>query len=372
MMALESSEEYDAVVELARAVGLSVLSPAARDAEAAKAVPAAVWKSIFDTGLTLPVSEEKGGGGVPDAMTHMAAVENFAYGDPGIAVAAAWSGAAALLLGRHGALAQDTALSRLLTDTAARGSVALYEGFGRAPGEYDTKITLEGDHARVTGRKVAVPFADLNPDMIVVGSDAASGSLRAVLVPSGTPGVVVDPNSGGLALNAAGLASVSFDVTVPVENMLGGLDSDSSALGRSIDQIRLITVAAMIGTAQRAIEYAAEYATQRVTFGRPIAGYQGISFPLAEAKIRNIELRAELRDVCSRLDADSFDDVSAAVTDLVGYAGEASAEATRIAVQTLGGHGFLTDHPVEIWYRSAATLAAVDFDVNQSSFQAAL
>jgi alkylation response protein AidB-like acyl-CoA dehydrogenase len=36
--------------------------------------------------------------------------------------------------------------------------------------------------------------------------------------------------------------------------------------------------------------------------------------------------------------------------------------ATRSAINTLGGHGFLTDHPVERWFRAAVTLAAVDFD----------
>jgi hypothetical protein len=372
MLTLEPSEEYSAVAELARVVGLEMLSPAARDAEAAKAVPATVWKSVLDTGLTVPVAEERGGSGMPDTMTYMAAIENLAYGDPGIAVAAAWSGAAAMLLGRHGSQAQDAVLSRLITDPDARGSVAFYEGFGRAPGEYDTKVTVAGGQVTVAGRKVAVPFAGQASDIIVVGSDATSGRLRAVLVPSGTPGVVVEQVPGGLALNAAALASVSFDVTVAEENLLGGPDADSSALGRSIETIRLIIAAALIGTAQRAVEYAAQYATERVAFGRPIAGFQGVSFPLADGQMRVAALRLELRDICSRLDAEPFEDVSAAVTGLIGYAGEACAEATRTAVQTLGGHGFLTDHPVEIWYRSAAALAILDFDVNRSSFQAAL
>ncbi len=61
-----------------------------------------------------------------------------------------------------------------------------------------------------------------------------------------------------------------------------------------------------------------------------------------------------------------------AVTRLVNQAGEVAAESSRSAVQTLGGHGFILDHPVELWYRSAAALAAVDFDLNHSAFQPAI
>lgn len=372
MLNLEPPEEHAAVAEMARTIGLDVLFPAARDAEAACAVPAPVWKSLLETGLIVAVPEEKGGDGVPDAMTHMLAVEQLAYGDPGITVAAAWSGAAAFLLGRHGSPEQDGLLARLLTDPESRGAVAVYEGFGRAPDEYATTISVAGDQVRVVGRKVGVPFADVADAIIVIGSDAATGRLRAVVVPGGTPGVSVERRTGGLALGAAGLASVSFDVTVPAENLVGGPAVDSPALARSVERIRLIAAAALIGTAQRAIDYASQYATERVAFGRPIAGFQGISFPLAEAQIRVAELRLELGDVCSRLDSGPFDDLSAAVTRLVGYAGETGAETTRNAVQTLGGHGFIVDHPVEIWYRSAAALAVLDFDPAQSSFQAAL
>jgi alkylation response protein AidB-like acyl-CoA dehydrogenase len=372
MLNLEPPEEYAAVAEVARAIGLDVLSPAARDAEAARAVPAPAWKAVLESGLTVPVPEDRGGDGVSDTIVHLLAIEHLAYGDPGIAVAAAWSGAAAFLLGRHGSPQQDSVLASLLTDPDSRGSVALYEGFGRSPGEYATTISVTGDQVRVVGRKVGVPFAAVAAAIIVVGADATSGRLRAVVVPNGTPGVLVEQNPGGLALNAAGLASVSFDVTVPAENLLGGADADSQALGHSIERIRLIIPAALTGSAQRAIDYAANYATERIAFGRPIAGFQGISFLLAEAQMRVNELRLEMGDVASRLDSESFGEVDLAVSRLVSYAGEVGAETTRNAVQVLGGHGFIVDHPVEIWYRSAAALAALDFDPAHSSFQAAL
>jgi alkylation response protein AidB-like acyl-CoA dehydrogenase len=103
-----------------------------------------------------------------------------------------------------------------------------------------------------------------------------------------------------------------------------------------------------------------------------IAGFQGVSFPLAEAQMRINELRLELGEIAADLEGEPRADSSAAVTKLVSYAGEVAAETTRTAVQTLGGHGFIVDHPVELWYRSAATLATLDFDLTPSSSVAAI
>lgn len=372
MLDLTPADEHLAVAEVARTMGLELLSPAARDAEAAGAVPDAVWKSLLDSGLTVAVPEERGGDGAPDTLTQMIAIENLAYGDPGIALAAAWSGAAAYLLGRHGSAGQDGLLSTLLSDPGARGSVALYEGFGRSPSELATTVSAgEDGTVRVQGRKAGVPFAAIATDFLVVGR-AADGKLSVVAVPRDTPGVVIEPGSGHLALGAADARSVSFDVSVPAANLVGGSGADMQALAGSISRVRLIAAAAQIGTAQRAVDYASAYAVDRIAFGRPISSFQGISFPLAEAQMRISELRLELGEVASLLDGEPFTDHTAAVTRLVNYAGEVGAETTRTAVQTLGGHGFIVDHPVELWYRSAAALAALDFDPNQSAFQPAL
>jgi alkylation response protein AidB-like acyl-CoA dehydrogenase len=373
MLNLEPAEEHSAVAEVARSIGTKLLSPAARDAEAAGEVPAAVWKAVFESGLVVPVAEERGGSGIPDTLTHLLAIENLAYGDPAIALAAAWSGAAAFLLGRHATADQDELLASLVGDADARGSVALYEGYGRGPAEYDTTITVTGDGSvRVVGHKVGVPFATTAAATVVVGADSVTGVLRAVAVPSGTPGVLVESSSGSLALQATGIASVSYDVTVPAANLVGGVDLDPQSLAGTVARIRLILVAAEIGVSQRAVDYASAYAVDRIAFGRPIAGFQGISFPLAEAQMRINELRLELGEVATGLEEDPFADNSPAVTKLVSFAGEVAAETTRTAVQTLGGHGFIVDHPVELWYRSAAVLAALDFDLNPSSFVAAI
>jgi alkylation response protein AidB-like acyl-CoA dehydrogenase len=372
MINLKPDEEQTEVATLARSLGAELLYPAARDAERDGAVPPDVWQKLFETGLTVPVPEEHGGGGIPEPLSLLAAAENLAHGDPGIALAAMWNGNAALVIARHGTPEQQLVLSRLASDPSARCAVAAYEGFGRGPTTYATTITVEGNQVRVIGHKAGVAFAAVADPLIVIGVDGETGAQRAVVLTAGTPGVMVADSPGHIALDAAQMSSIDLDVTVPVTALLGGPDADSLALRGTIQQLRLLTAAAAVGTAQRATEYAAQYASTRVAFGRPIAAFQGVAFPLAESLIRIEAARLELSAVTLMLLAEPSADHEVAVAQAVTYAMTVGTQSTRDALQTLGGHGFIKDHPVELWYRSAAALSALDLDTARAPFAAAL
>lgn len=372
MVDLRWSDESLAVLELAKQIGTDVLSPLARDAEQAGDVPARAWRAVHEAGLLSGVAEDRGGSGELTAVEHVLAVEGLAYGDAGIAMGAAWSGAVALLVARHAGAAHDDLLRRLVDDPDARAGLALYEGYGRDLDELETLVEVRGDQVTVRGTKVAVAHADRALATVVVGRDAGSGRLRAVLVPAGTAGVHISDSRRGLALDASRLAAVTYDVAVPVDHLLGAGDDDGSALAASLERVRLLLAAAEVGVAQRAIDFASAYAVERTAFKRPIAANQGVSFPLAEAHMRTVASRQTVLDLAARLDADPFDALGRAVTDVVSYAGESASETTRSALQTLGGHGYIVDYPVEIWYRAAAALASIDFDVRRSAFQPAV
>jgi alkylation response protein AidB-like acyl-CoA dehydrogenase len=362
---LDRSDESAAVTELARALADSVLSPAARDADRNRATPTDVARTLFETGLTVPVAEQFGGGGVPLVTTHLAAVEALAYGDAGLTMSAMWNGAAALLIGRCGSAAQQAAwLPGLGGDSTRRSCVALYEGFGRAPSESKTTITTAASGVRVQGRKLSVPFADLADPLVVVGVDTNGELAAAILEPSEA---TITPDDTKIALGAVPTFTVDFDTTVPADRLI----ANAEELERVVGWIRLMVAAAQCGTAQRATDYASKYATERVAFGKPIATFQGVSFMLADCALRIGAARLEMFDVAAHVDA-GLPDTESAVTRAVNYASVVATTSTRDSLQVLGGHGFITDHPVELWYRSAAALSVLDFDPLLSNFEPAL
>lgn len=373
MFDLDISDETIAVVSLCRALGMDVLSPSAKAAEGASAVPDDVRRALFETGLTTPVDEKFGGGGCPSTQTRFAAVEALAYGDPGLAMAAVWSGGAASIIGAVGTTQQQEALlPAFATDVHAHGALALFEGFGRAPSESATTITKSADGWAIKGVKVAVAGAATADPMVVVGTDPVDGRLRLAVVRTGQPGVSAVAATGHIGLDAAKLSTVTFDCTVADDAILGGLDANQDSTLLAISHNRLMSAAAILGTAQRAIDYASKYATERIAFGKPISAFQGVSFLLADASIRIAAARVEVIDAANRVDVRATGGLEARTTEAVNYAGAVATQATRDAIQVLGGHGFITDHPVELWYRSAAALASIDFDPLCSSFEPSL
>ncbi len=357
MFDIDRSDETVAVTGLARSLASDLLDPAGRDADRLAIIPPAIASALFQSGLTAPVHERHGGGGVPSVAAHVAAVEALAHGDAAITAHAVWSGAAALLIGHAGTESQQARWLPEIASTAGTVATALYEKYGASPSEFDTLVMIGG----VTGRKLAVCGASTASHLLVIGGNGAA------IVDPNTDGVHIEEPAGRLALGAAALSEVQFRAVEPLD-VFG--PTDGFTLG--VSHIRLLTAALALGTAQRSIEYAAAYANERIAFGKPIASFQGVSFMLAEAALRIGAARLEMIDVAWQIDAGSADGLERATTRAVNYACSTAMTATRDAVQVLGGHGFITDHPVERWYRVAATLAALDYDPLLSAFEPAL
>lgn len=367
---LTVSEEQAAVRELVKSLATDVLSGAAREAEAERSVPPELWRTLLATGLTAPVAAEYGGGGVPDDLSQLIAVDGFGYGDAAIAASAFFSGNAAPLIGRCGTAEQRARLlPDFVTDPGLRAAVALYEGFGRAPSEYATTIAPGGGGWRVRGHKTGVPLVAGRGRMIVVGTDpSAGGRLRAAVIPAGLgepDGLAVTPSHSHLGLDAAPLSTVSVDLVLGVDDLLGGAGADEATLARAVSMARLTVAAIAVGCAHRACEYASRYATERVAFGRPIAAFQGVSFLMADAYMKVEAARLAVWRAATEL-------VERAVSHAIAYATSIASEVTRDCVQVLGGHGFLADHPVERWYRATAGLTALDYDPTCLAFAPAL
>ncbi|MEV8539636.1 acyl-CoA dehydrogenase family protein [Streptomyces sp. NPDC051572] len=373
---LSSSEEQDAVRELVRSLADDVVSPAAQEAETARGVGDALWRTLLSTGLTAPVAPEQGGGGVPDETSRLLAVEGLGFGDAAIAASAFWSGDAALLIGRCGTVEQrDALLPAFVTDTKLRAAIAMHEGFGRAPSEYRTAVQAEGERWRVQGRKTGVPLTVGGGPLVVVGTDpSAGGRLRAVVIPpdDGQGGVTVTASGPHLGLDAAAMSVIDLDVTVDGRYLLGGPEADDAPLAHAVSRARLTTAALAIGCAQRACEYASRYATGRTAFERPISAFQGVAFLMADARMRIDAARLQVWQAAAGLETTEAAGGERAVSHAVAYATSSASEVTRDCVQVLGGHGFLADHPVERWYRATASLATLDFDPTCLAFAPAL
>ena len=144
------------------------------------------------------------------------------------------------------------------------------------------------------------------------------------------------------------------ELFVPEENVVGEVGNGFRCLLSGLNAERVISANAAIGIGRAALRRAAEYAKERVVFGRPIGANQGVAFPLAEALVR-----LDAADLMCRQAAWMIDNgmkcgrEANAAKYLASEAGFAAADA---AMTVLGGYGYSKEYHIERYFREARLL----------------
>jgi len=350
MISFQPSPEERELRQLAREFAQSRLRPHARAAEQAGRPPEALAQESRELGLGGVALPEGWGGAGFSQVAACLVEEELAWGDPGLAVA----------LGlREAALAF---VADLLGEAPAGGP---WEGPGvllwpQVPDDplagsgitWTTQLQAAPKGERLSGSIGAAPGAQEAAWFLI---PAARGERVVLLRLEGTaPGVERRPLRRPLGLAAAGWAEVALDgiAVGPGAVVWEGTVRDPAWV-RARERARLRVAAQLVGTARAALEYATQYAAQRQAFGQPIAQFQGISFMVAEMAMAVEAARNLVWYGAWRLDRGAL---PAGGAQALLHARGAALEVADRAVQVLGGHGYMADHPVEKWLRDARAL----------------
>jgi cyclohexanecarboxyl-CoA dehydrogenase len=107
--------------------------------------------------------------------------------------------------------------------------------------------------------------------------------VTAFLVDLGLPGVARSPLRD-MGSHAVGRAVLSFDhVRVPASHRLGAEGTGFYEVMKGFDFNRVLIALACLGVAQVSLEETMAYVKDRRAFGRSLATFEGVSFPIAEA-----------------------------------------------------------------------------------------
>lgn len=236
-----------------------------------------------------------------------------------------------------------------------------------------TRARRDGDDWIIDGHKMWIGnggIANVHVVNAVVDEELGHKGQALFVVPGGTPGLKLVRKLDKLGCRASHTAELLFEnCRVPGANLLGGEDklehklakareaveggkhSGSATLG-TFEQTRPMVAAQALGIARASLEYATQYANEREAFGGPIIDKQGIAFPLADLAMR-IDAARLLTWRASWMAASGvpFERGEGSMSKLA--ASEVAVDATERAIQTCGGWGYITDHPLEKWYRDA-------------------
>jgi alkylation response protein AidB-like acyl-CoA dehydrogenase len=94
-----------------------------------------------------------------------------------------------------------------------------------------------------------------------------------------------------------------------------------------------------------------QYAKDRVAFGRPIAHFQVIKHRLVDMGNKIASIRAFVYETCARWDAGEYPVREISQCKLLSA--QLAVEVADDAIQILGGHGYMSEFPVERAWRDA-------------------
>lgn len=365
MVQFQPSEEQKMIQDTARDFALNELRPKARDCDENGVIPSELLDSAWALGLVnAQIPESYGGAGMErSAVSGALMFEELAYGDLSIAMAMQAPALFAYPIIEFGTEEQKKKyLPKFCSEKFFPATSAVVEPFFDFDlAELKCKAEKKGDRYILNGEKCFVPLG-LSAElfMIYASIDGKPGyeNVGGFIVEKGSKGLTISEREKNMGIKALETAELKLtDLEVPVENQLGGEKGCDFARLMSYSRVALSAMA--VGVARSSYEYAREYAKERVAFGEPIAHRQAIAFMLAEMAWEIDAGRLLCWEAAWELDAkkpDAFKD--AYLTKL--YVDQMVVWVTDCGVQILGGHGYIREHPVELWLRNGRGFASFE------------
>jgi butyryl-CoA dehydrogenase len=314
------------------------------------------WATIEAAGRRL--ADEEWGGAGADFTSLCIAIEELARVDQSMAITLeAAVGLGANPIHHFGTKEQkDRWLPDLVAGTALAAFGLTEPDAGSDAGATKTKAVLDGDDWVINGSKAFITNSGTPiTSLVTVTAKTGPDEISAIIVPSGTPGFVVEPPYHKMGWRASDTHGLTFqDCRVPAENLLGERGNGLRQFLHILNEGRVAIAAMATGVAQACLDEAVAYAKERTAFGRVIGANQGVAFKLADMQVAVEAARLLTYKAACLRDHGRPNRKEAAMAKL--YASEAAVNAAREATQIFGGYGFMDETPVARHYRDAKVL----------------
>ncbi|WP_369203680.1 acyl-CoA dehydrogenase family protein [Streptomyces sp. PU-14G] len=348
--------------------------PVATELEHADAYPDEIVAGLKELGVFgLMIPEEYGGLG-ESLLTYALCVEEIARGWMSVSGIINTHFIVAYMLGRHGTQEQKDHFLPRMAAGEVRGAFSMSEP------------SLGSDVSAISSKGVRAD--DESGDFLLTGqkmwlTNGASSTLVAVLCrtdeghPQGTaphksmttflvekepgfgqvkPGLTIPGKIEKMGYKGVDTTELVMDgLRVPADRVLGGTTGRGFYQMMDGVEVGRVNVAARgCGVAQRAFELGIDYAQQRHTFGKPIAGHQAIQFKLAEMATKVEAAHALMVGAARKKDSGQRNDLEAGMAKYL--ASEYCKEVVEDSFRIHGGYGFSKEYEIERLYREAPML----------------
>ena len=295
-----------------------------------------------------------------DAQSYLLALEEIAVADA----------SAAVLLSVHNSLPTQMILNfgtaaqqqRFLPPMARGewlGAFALSEPeAGSDAAALRCQAVRDGDDWLLSGTKAWVSHGNEAGVILCMARtdspEARKGSrgISTFILTPDLPGFHLAKKENKMGLRASPTLQINLDgCRVPGDRLLGEEGKGFGYALGSLDHGRLGIAAQAIGIARAALEASVKYAGERKQFNTPIADFQAIQFKLADMATRITAARTLVHAAAAAKQRGEKITRFSSMAKL--FATETAMWVTTQAVQVFGGYGYVTDYPVERFFRDA-------------------
>ncbi|KAG6036436.1 hypothetical protein E4U41_005718 [Claviceps citrina] len=351
------SETEAAMAETVGKFAREVVLPKAREMDEAESMDPGLVRQLFEQGLMgVEIPDEYGGAGM-NFTSAIICVEELARADPSVSV----------LVDVHNTLCNTAIvqygseavkrrwLPRLATDTVC--SFCLSEpGSGSDAFALATRADETPDGYVLNGGKMWITNAhEAGLYIVFANLDPASGhrGITAFLVERGTPGFGIAKKEKKLGIRASSTCVLSLDdVAVPRENLLGRPGHGYKYAMALLNEGRIGIAAQMTGLALGAFDNAARYVwNERRQFGALVGEFQGMQHQIAQSWTEIAAARALVYNAARRKEAGLAFVRDAAMAKL--YASQVASRVSGLAVEWMGGMGFVREGLAEKYWRDS-------------------
>jgi cyclohexanecarboxyl-CoA dehydrogenase len=286
MLDFSFTEAQQELIRMLRVFVKEELAPRYAEGDRTGAFPFVQWKKMAELGLTgLHVPAEYDGQEA-DCVTVGIAAEEIARGDFNCGYAILMTDLIGEVLSHHA----SPELKKAWLAPMARGEriigLALTEaGGGSDAAAITTRAVRDGDDYILSGEKSGISMAMASDAFVVfakTGPTAGARGVSAFLVPADSPGFSRTPYQD-MGQRCMQRGSLFLDeVRIPITHRIGEEGKGFSQVMAAFDYSRILIALMCLGVAEQSLEETMEYVKTRQAFGRPLAKFEGVSFPIAE------------------------------------------------------------------------------------------
>ncbi|MBX9692880.1 MAG: acyl-CoA dehydrogenase family protein [Cyanobacteria bacterium] len=356
MVNFELSSEQRQFRSLAREFAENEIAPRAAYHDRTGEFPKEICQMAWELGLmNLQIPSEFGGAGLGCFEAALIA-EEIASGCTGIGTAMEANGLAIAPVVMAGDHDLKKRFLEPMTNELTFAAYCVTEPFaGSDVAGIKTTAKKVGNEYIINGQKMWITNAGVATWYYVLAvTDAEKGhkGISAFIVPKDSDGIEVGKKESNMGQRASDTRAISFvDVKIPATNLLGSEGDGFKISMGAFDHTRPLVSCAAVGLARSAMTHAVRYATERNTFGKPIASHQSINFLLADMDKDIDAARLLCWRACWLKDQGLKNTREAAIAK--AFAADVAMKVATDAVQVFGGYGYSNEYPVEKLMRDA-------------------